>query len=115
MNSPAYAGFVFLETMPEDYHFPGNRSIFMACRALYSRNEPLDIEFIISELKKDEGGKDLKELVFNIAMLDPVGLDCKAYMAEIKNLSSLRQIIKVCKDGLTQASLPDAASSQARH
>jgi replicative DNA helicase len=112
MNSPAYAGFVFLETIPEDYHFHGNRSIFMACRALYSRNEPLDIEFIISELKKDEGGKDLKELVFNIAMLDPIGLDCKAYIAEIKNLSSLRQIIKVCKDGLMQASLPDADSDK---
>ena len=80
---------------PKDFYLPFHQHLFMAMERLISQEKPIDEEFLISELKKENRFDE--SAMLEVLSANPIS-DTNAYVAEIKSLSSKRALVTLATE-----------------
>jgi len=107
MNSETAANVVLSETFADDYYLPKHQLLFSTLKTLHLNKQPLDMVFIVNELKIKNKLNELSITdLMQIANIAPISLDWESYIEQLKNLSFLRKFIHSAQDAVLQAAKP---------
>ena len=80
---------------PQDFYLPFHQHLFMAMERLTSQEKPIDEEFLVKELKKED--KFDETAMVEVLSANPIS-DTTAYVEEIKALSSKRSLVTLATE-----------------
>lgn len=105
INSINAANLLLAELQDTDFYYGENKTIFLACKQLYIEGTTIDTYLLSTTLKNKnqlEGIGGIQRII-NIAQNYSVGCPYSEYADSLKNLSNLRKILYICREGIEKS------------
>ncbi len=80
---------------PQDFYLPFHQHLFIAMERLTTQDKPIDEEFLVKELKRENKFDEVA--MVDVLSANPIS-DTNAYVAEIKALSSKRSLVTLATE-----------------